>query len=550
MRILSIQPFHDSTLAVINNGEIELFLKEERYTRKKRDKYSFKSIFLAAEYLKKHDKKVDYYCISAPVDHPYCEYLDIHLQKLFGCKKYHHEPTHHLCHASLAFYNSGFEKSLVVVIDRNGSTIENYMREVESVFLAEYPCNFRPLYKNHSLINRGEDLDFRLFHSLASKGYDFSADSLMGIVKVYESATTLIGENPRENGKTMGLAAYGRNQDFEDFFYQGVPRDNLFLQGNFGKSSFPTVIHKKYLDKITDLLEEKNCQFYADYAYQVQKQTQEQVLRLIEKYVEKTRIHKVCVTGGYGLNVVANEHYIKNLPSVEFYFEPLADDSGNSLGAAMYAYREITKNSRISKISSTFFHGFNTDFDIPDGIFCSIQDIAILLSQQKSVAVYNSLAEAGPRALGNRSILFDARNPDAKKIVNRIKKREWYRPFAAAVIEEDLEKYFHNHGIKSLPFMTVSLQVKKDVEIPGVQHVDGSCRVQTVDRTQDHFYNLLLEFKKITKSSVLLNTSFNQAGEALVETLDDAVKTFRDTDLDVLWFPEKNVMLKKSTNIE
>jgi carbamoyltransferase len=505
-----------------------------------------KSIFLAAEYLKKNNKKVDCCCIASSSDDPYCYYLTAHLTKLFQCEVYSYEPHHHLCHASLAFYNSGFEQSLVVVIDRNGSTIDGCLTEVESVFLADYPCEFVSIYKNYSMVKRGEALDSEYYRSISfPTERTITADSMLGIVKVYESATTLIGEKPLENGKTMGLAAYGRDKEFENFFYKDIPRDNLFSYGYFEKVNFPTVIYRDYNKFITDAVDRNNYQFYADYAYQVQKQTQVQASKLIEKWVDITGIKHVCVTGGYGLNVVANEYYVKNLPHVDFYFEPLADDSGNSIGAAMHRYREETKDKKINKMSHTFFHGFAEEFSISNGIPCTSTDIAEFLSQQKIVAVYNSTAEAGPRALGNRSILFDARNIDAKEIINRIKKREWYRPFAAMVLEDDFDLYFETHGVKSSPFMTVSFQCRENVDIPGVRHVDGSCRVQTVSKDLPHIYELLCEFKSITASSVLLNTSFNLAGEALVETADDALKTFYETEIDVLWFPEKNVYISK-----
>jgi len=546
MRVLSISPFHDSSLAIINNGKVELFLKEERLTRIKRDSFAYKSIFLAAEYVKNNNKKIDYCTIASPSEDMYCGYLTTHLEKLFNCPVLDYTMHHHLCHASLAFYNSGFEKSLVVVIDRNGSSIQNLMREVESVFVAEYPCNFTTLYKNFSLNNRGEDAD-QYYQSIISSSpeYEFSADSTLGIVKVYESATTLIGEKPLENGKTMGLAAYGKPQNFKNFFQQGIPQDNLFVHSKFTVADYPTVIYKEYINQFTNNVSQDNYQFYADYAYQVQTQTQEQSLNLIKKWVEKTGIQQVCVTGGYGLNVVANEYYIKNLPNVEFYFEPLADDSGNSIGSAMHVYRQKTQDSTINKLTDTCFHGIDQDFLINNGIDCTPADIAEFLSQQKIVAVYNSKAEAGPRALGNRSILFDARNKDAKQIINKIKKREWYRPFAAMVLEEDFNYYFETHNLKSASFMTVSFQVKDSNSIPGVCHVDGSCRVQTVSNKVPHIHAVLKEFKNKTTCSVLLNTSFNLAGEALVETVEDAISTYNNTDIDILWFPEKGIFISK-----
>ena len=154
------------------------------------------------------------------------------------------------------------------------------------------------------------------------------------------------------------------------------------------------------------------------------------------------------------------------------------------------------------------------------------------------------MSEAGPRALGNRSILYDARDKNAKEVVNKVKKREWYRPFAASVLKEYAGYYFDMMSMSECPYMTNSYNVISD-RIPGVVHVDNSCRVQTVDNDIPHFYNLLKEFKKITNTSVLLNTSFNIAGEPLVETIEDAIRTFRKSEIDILWFPEINKMLHK-----
>lgn len=157
----------------------------------------------------------------------------------------------------------------------------------------------------------------------------------------------------------------------------------------------------------------------------------------------------------------------------------------------------------------------------------------------KIVAFFQGDSEWGPRALGNRSILFDPRNPNAKDLVNIIKKREWYRPFACSVLEEDANEYFNTY-LQDSPFMTISFPVREDKKdvIPGVVHVDGSCRIQTVNNSIPHFYNLLTEFKYLTNVPVLLNTSFNLAGEALVESYEDAIKTFKKSDIDILWFPE------------
>jgi carbamoyltransferase len=312
----------------------------------------------------------------------------------------------------------------------------------------------------------------------------------------------------------------------------------LFIHGRFVEPNYSTTLYKPYLGKNVTSVTEDNYQFFADYAYQVQKQTQFQVENFVYEWVCKTGIKKVCITGGYGLNVVTNGFLLKSdrLKDVEFFFEPLADDTGNSIGAAMHLYRSMSLDSKINKLKDTFFHGDIEELKIV-GQECTTTDIANFLMDQKTVAVFNGLAESGPRALGNRSILFDARNKDAKKMVNIIKNREWYRPFAAMILEENFDDYFETHGITKSEYMCVSYQSKTD-KIPGVVHVDNSCRIQTVSKEIPHIYSLLKEFDNLTGVPVLLNTSFNMAGEALIETQTEAIDCFYNTKIDVLWFPE------------
>jgi carbamoyltransferase len=169
--------------------------------------------------------------------------------------------------------------------------------------------------------------------------------------------------------------------------------------------------------------------------------------------------------------------------------------------------------------------------------------------EQKIVAVFTGMSEAGPRALGHRSILFDARNSEAKRIVNSVKNREWYRPFAGVVLEEDFDKYFHNKGLQNSKLMTISFDTKLPQLIPGVTHVDNSCRVQTVSEDIPHLHKLLTAFKHNTNCSVLLNTSFNLAGQPLIETQQQAIHTFYQSKIDILWFPEINKYLKKPNTL-
>jgi len=169
------------------------------------------------------------------------------------------------------------------------------------------------------------------------------------------------------------------------------------------------------------------------------------------------------------------------------------------------------------------------------------QEAIDLILQQEIVAIFQGQSEWGPRALGNRSLLFDPRNKDGKDIVNKIKKREWYRPFAGSCLLEHANDWFEMGVIKESPYMTFAIPVKEEKKslIPCITHVDGTCRIQTVTKEQNkNFYELIDEFYKITNVPMLFNTSFNLAGEPLVETLDDAHSTIERSDLKYIYLPD------------
>jgi len=552
MRVMGINPYHDSSVAIYSDNGLECFFKEERLTGEKRASHPYKSINACLEHA---HGPIDVVVTASPHHRPDLddhEIRDFYLKNNVCDNVTHLHDQHHLTHASLAFYDSGFEEALVVVIDRNGSNIyyEDLqlnefvgMKEAESVFIASYPCNFKPIYKNYWCLNQGVDVS-RVNFEIAEReklkypDCEINHSNVMSITRVYESATTLIGQHPLENGKTMGLASYGKKPalDYSLFNLQdNLPLDNKFKHCVYDFSGGHAVAAPIHLSQYMTSCCDQLTDVHANYAYQVQQETQASVLRLIKKMVWKTGIKKVCITGGYGLNVVCNGYLSRELPDIEFFFEPLADDTGNSIGSAMYVYRDSTKDTTVKKLEHTFFHGTKYDLSEIQGERVDENKIVDLLINQKSVGVYNGLAEGGPRALGNRSILFDARNPNAKDLINAVKNREWYRPFAAIVLEEDINDYFLQ--AEKNPFMTQSFYVHSK-KIPGVTHVDGSCRIQTVDKTNEILYSILTKFKKLTGCSVLLNTSFNLAGKPLVETPEDAKFTFENSPLNCVWFPE------------
>jgi carbamoyltransferase len=536
MKFLGISPAHDSSVCLLEDGKIVKFYKEERLTRIKRDSYPIKSLIKALDAI----DCVEQVAYAPPQEGSWNNFFEdwkVITKKFTNPLSFKDlSRDHHKVHAALAFYNSGFSEAAVLVVDGAGSRIGD-MVEQESIFYASYPDNFIPVYKNLENLNpANKTIPEELINILDC---EIVSRESFGIVMAYCSATTLIGESPLENGKTMGLSAYGKGSRLPNLFLDGTPLvdRSLFFEDN---EKIP--VYKDNLLMSTNSVTEEGHEFYSNYAYHVQRQTEAAMLLLIEKCIQKTGSKNICVTGGYALNVVANKKYLEYFPGVNFYFEPIADDSGNSIGAAMLSYRSLTKDKKINKLNNTFFHGekYSLNSVHPLAKEFNTEQVSDLLINQKSVAVFYDLAEAGPRALGNRSILFDARNPEAKRLVNIIKKREWYRPFAAICLPEDAHKYFDVKINDGYEFMTINADANdmaRDV-IPGVLHVDGTCRIQILKNTHEPVYKILKEFKDKTGVGVLLNTSFNLAGEALVETPEDALNTYLRTKLDCLWFPE------------
>lgn len=549
MNILSINyGLHDTSACILKDGEIVIYFKEERLTRVKRDIEPIKSI---VECIKNFNEKIDHVIV---ISYPNAKKYTRLITKLLNAdikNLVEFSYNHHLSHASLAFYNSGFEKSIVVVVDGQGSIFADSLSECETIYLASYPNNFECIIKNlfvnkqHSCFKVDEEFNKKI---VPHKNYEYNINEKRGgIVNVYDTASVLISQGILENGKTMGLSSYGSKANYPQFFNQhSQPIWDLFTNKNAHKRLFKT-----HEDKVISELTEENYKFYADYAHEVQNQTQEAVGNLIERAIEKSECKNVCIVGGYGMNVVANYYYLQRFPNVEFYFEPNADDGGLPIGAAMLYYYASTKDKTIKPLKTNSFHGVNHDISSYRGKTTSIKDIAKLLYQDKSIAVYAGLAEAGQRSLGNRSILFNALNPVAKEIVNKIKKREWYRPFACVVLEEDANIYFDMGRIKSSPFMTICFPVRPEYSkiIPGVTHIDNTCRIQTVSKTDDYLYKLLQEFKKLSRHGILLNTSFNLAGEPLVETPEDAFNTLNNSCLDYLWFEESQQLFRNKKSV-
>ena len=196
----------------------------------------------------------------------------------------------------------------------------------------------------------------------------------------------------------------------------------------------------------------------------------------------------------------------------------------------------------------TLYLGPTYDLQDIEGDTVTSYQVAQLLADRNSVAIFQGRSEAGPRALGNRSILFDPRDPEGKDKINLIKRRESFRPFAGSVLLPHAHKWFDMAGLVESPYMMYAVDALPHTydKIPAVLHIDKTCRVQTVDMKDNlNYYQLIDAFYQITDVPMLFNTSFNMAGEPLVETPEDAIRTFEDSSIDYLYFPEVHKLRQK-----
>lgn len=196
----------------------------------------------------------------------------------------------------------------------------------------------------------------------------------------------------------------------------------------------------------------------------------------------------------------------------------------------------------------TLYLGPEYDLSFVDGEDVTYKDVADIIAGKEVVALFQGRSEAGPRALGNRSLLYDPRDHEAQKTVNLIKKREHWRPFAASVMLEYANDWFDMRGLDESPFMMYAMDARPVGWhlIPGVLHIDKTCRIQTVTEKQnEHYYKLINAFWDKTGIPMLFNTSFNLAGEPLVESPQDAFKTFYESDIPYLYFPEVGKLVRK-----
>lgn len=568
--ILAINPGHNGSAALVSDGKLVRFIEEERLTRRKYDGNPFRAMFEIMYEYEIHELIIGG---TGQEEHrlPWTgedSYTAI-VRKLFpNVKVTKRGNQHHLGHVYSAFYNSGFEKAIAIVVDGSGSfhklsvslnyekTVEQEGYETESSWLFEFP---REVELIHASIgnNRGNCGTFNTER--------FKISDSTNIVKSYEAVTNYLGFDYIDAGKTMGLSAYGEeDENIPPLFINKFSNKNIFntnypAGGFIEENSYPYLFRKKSPNRwhhnqkfLTDA--EKNL------AWKIQKETQELVGDYIEESVIKHGIKNIVISGGYGLNCVANYYYKKRFPMLNFYIDPISHDGGTAIGLAMDAWSMHAVQENIEfkpqKLSSVYLgidrnntlqddvETFKDEYEIID---TTSEEVAKLISEKNIVCIFNGRAEAGPRALGNRSILYDPRDPNGKKVVNEVKGREWFRPFAGSVLKEYANEWFDMAGLEESPFMMYAVDVLKEKKdsIPCITHVDGTCRVQTVsEEDNEYFYDLISEFNKITNVPILFNTSFNLAGEPMVETFEDAIKSMKNSKLEYLYLPYCKLLLK------
>ena len=400
---------------------------------------------------------------------------------------------HHQSHAAYAFINSGFEQSDKLAIDGIGN---------------RYRCCF--FDKNDVMTDLSD---------------------VLPIGWLWNHMANLTGFGTLGAGKLMGLSAYGQRNDY---FYSLF---ELILAGEITEKKqekFDHIDLKKYRKK--------------DLAYTLQEFTIDKIKEFV--YPLKTS-ENLCVAGGVSYNGYMNEEFTKTWTNV--YVPPAVGDEGQACGVYQHADYVLNNNKHIvDTYSGTAYDwepGENKYFEwgYEELLWepLNMTTVAKAIADGKTAGWFQGKSESGNRALGNRSILADPRNPDIKDIINStIKNREDFRPFAPAVMEEHYKEYFATN--QPSPYMSRIMPVKSN-KIPGVTHVDGTARIQTINKKQNKkYYDIINEFYKLTHIPMLLNTSFN-SNEPIVEEPWHAIRTFRETAIDILVINDW-MLIKKVTH--
>ncbi len=369
----------------------------------------------------------------------------------------------------------------------------------------------------------------------------------------YEAVTQYLGFRPHNDEyKVMGLSAYGSDR-FHDMF-----RDLIRFDGD-GDFDLDLAMFRHHLGSVPFYSIRFCSRFgpprtegssldsrHADIASAAQDLLESSLLRVAHRLFAATGLPNLCVAGGVGLNCVANGRLLDDSSFENIFVQPASYDSGCALGCCYYIYHQLLGNPRSKGSFSPFlgeeFNNWRVEQAIQrEGFESKAVDsleaeCARMLADGKVVGWFQGSMEFGPRALGARSILANPSLAETKRRVNRIKKRESFRPFAPSVLLENSGEYFRMKTASPHMLFVRDVRKEKKDEIPAVVHVDGSARVQTVSKDEAPlFHGMVSEFARLTGVPVVLNTSLNLKGEPIARTPEDALSMFARSDLDALF---------------
>jgi carbamoyltransferase len=545
MRVLGFSVGHDKGAVIIENGKVAVGITQERLSRLKHDGawqgglIPFESINYCLNALNITHRDIDYYVYSTTeiednvAQQFFKKYNDLKREILFFI-------PHHLAHAYSTFFSSGFEDAAVIVADASGSIL-NYKNKLNKWYDVA-----------RTELNTDEDWTegISIYHFTKNK-YDevykkwikypvpINTNEGVSVGTVYSQGSLQLIYEPNEHtwpaGKLMGLASYA-----DDAIVAEAPEyiqefdDDILIPNN---PIYPKVTWK------SDFFS-RAC---VAGIYQREQERASIILAKIAK--NKTGSKNVCVAGGSFLNCNSNEKILNSGLYDNCYFLPPSDDSGIPLGCAWYAQQKLVdiesteplspylgktySKSEIIETLNKYPNLIHTEYENFEEL---IQEVSYWLTQNRVIGWFQGGSEIGPRALGNRSIIASPIKSWMTGHINSdIKGREWYRPFAPAVLFEHQDKIFES-GVYS-PYMLVTTTVKEEwrSKIPAVTHTDNSARHQSVTKENNaKFYQLIESFYAKTNIPVLLNTSFNGPKEPMVETPEDAIKTFIERNLDIL----------------
>ncbi len=524
---------HDSAAAFIKDGKLIACAEEERFSRVRHARgYPKKAVKYCLEEAGVNFSDIDVIAVGY---NPYVflrRSINLHpvnliknftnliffvvymrnLKKETGAKIMYID--HHLSHAASAYRCSGFNKANILTVDGSGET------ESFTFFVGK-----------DSKLHRIWDIPL---------GGLFSKKKWSSIGLVYTRVTGFLNLGVHGEGKTMGLASYGKPKfDFSKILKIDNHKKYFINRRNIGK------LYSK-LERVNS--KEEITQEHKDLAASLQNALENSIINLAKEAYNHNGIKNICLAGGVTLNCSTNTKILEQGFCDNLFIQPAAHDGGIPLGSAMEASYLVGDSPDFEMIHAYWGPGFSNN-EIESALkdaktiykyYENIEEItAKFITDGSIVGWFQGRMEMGPRALGNRSILADPTNKGiSDKINTNVKHREVWRPFAPSVTEEDATKYFKGvDKAKDSPFMMHTFFVKEKYKntFPSITHIDGSSRIQTIRREQNsRYYSLIKEIEKINGYPMVLDTSFNDQGEPIVCTPKDALRCFFSTGIDVL----------------